>query len=56
MILTVLGLLESPEWKKWAALALQMELIVTGLAGWCPIYWTCRVSYGKTSMETTQAD
>ena len=45
MLLTVLGLLESPEWKKWTALVLQLELLVTGLAGWCPIYWGCGVGY-----------
>ena len=44
MILTVIGIVESAEWKKWIALGLQMELVLTGLAGWCPIYWACNVS------------
>ena len=43
MALTVFGLLESSDWKKWAALVLQSELLVTGLVGWCPIYWACRI-------------
>jgi hypothetical protein len=43
MALTFLGLLESMDWKKWTALVLQTELLFTGLAGWCPIYWACRV-------------
>ncbi len=43
MALTVLGLLESTDWKKWTALVLQTELLFTGLAGWCPIYWACRI-------------
>ena len=47
MMLTIIGLIESPEWKKWAALVLQSELLITGLAGWCPIYWACRVGNGK---------
>lgn len=25
------------------ALVLQIELLLTGLAGWCPVYWACRV-------------
>jgi hypothetical protein len=47
--LTVLGLLESTDWKKWMALMLQMELFFTGLAGWCPIYWACRVRQRRSS-------
>ncbi len=43
MLLTILGLFESSDWKKWAALVLQSELLLTGLAGWCPIYWACRI-------------
>ena len=41
MSLTVLGLLESSDWKKWMALAIQSELLLTGLVGWCPFYWAC---------------
>ena len=48
MILTILGLIEAPEWKKWTALALQAELLITGFAGWCPVYWACRVGYDST--------
>ena len=34
MLLTVLGLIESANWKLWIAVVLQSELLVTGLAGW----------------------
>ena len=49
MVLTLLGLSEASGWKTWAALALQAELLITGLAGWCPIYWACRVGTGRPS-------
>jgi hypothetical protein len=39
MALNIVGLMRSPDWLKWTALALQVELIATGLAGWCPLYW-----------------
>ena len=41
--LTILGLLESSDWTKWTALGLQIEMLITGLAGWCPIFWACRI-------------
>ena len=47
--LTLLGLFESTDWKKWTALALQAELLITGLVGWCPFYWACRVGAGHPS-------
>jgi len=43
MALTVWGLIDATNWTLWVALALQTELLLTGLAGWCPIYWACRV-------------
>ena len=43
MALTLLGLLESRDWKNWTALVLQAELMFIELAGSCPIYWACRV-------------
>ncbi len=54
MLLTILGLLESSDWKKRTALVLQSELLLTGLVGWCPIYWTCRI--GKTKTGNRQRD
>ncbi|MCH7719869.1 MAG: hypothetical protein IH988_02605 [Planctomycetes bacterium] len=33
--LNTVGLASSPDWLKWAALVLQLELVATGLAGWC---------------------
>ncbi len=42
MGLNMVGLTRSPDWPKWAALALQIELVATGLAGWCPLYWCMR--------------
>ncbi len=40
MALTVYGLIQSPDWTKWAALAIQIELIATALGRWCPLYWS----------------
>ncbi len=54
MLLTILGLFESSDWKKWAVLVLQSELLLTGLAGWCPIYWACRI--GKTQTGDRECD
>ena len=40
--LNAVGLAKSPDWAKWTALALQLELLLTGLSGWCPLYWSLR--------------
>ncbi|QDV11196.1 hypothetical protein CA51_10570 [Rosistilla oblonga] len=42
MLLTLWGLSERFEWTRVVALMLQLELLLTGIAGWCPIYWGCR--------------
>jgi hypothetical protein len=47
MLLTVLGLVERIDWRAMIALTLQSELLLTGLIGWCPIYWTCSVANAK---------
>jgi len=44
MALTISGLFYRVEWRSVIALTLQAELLLTGIAGWCPIYWTCRVN------------
>ena len=41
MLLTVSGLGESADWRSVVALLLQTQLLLTGLVGWCPIYWAC---------------
>jgi len=43
MALTLSGMLERFEWRSVFALMLQSELLLTGLFGWCPIYWACRI-------------
>ena len=43
MLLTVSGFLNHVEWRGIVALTLQTELLLTGIVGWCPVYWTCRV-------------
>ena len=45
MALTIYGLVHYPEWPKWVSLAIQLELISSALAGWCPLYW----SFGTNS-------
>ena len=44
MVLTLLGIDEGTSWRTWAALTIQSELLLTGLAGWCPVYWSCSVA------------
>ena len=42
--LNIASLSQSPDWTRWLALALQVELLATGLAGWCPFYWSLGIS------------
>ena len=49
MVLTLSGLLQQIEWRGVVALLFQAELLVTALAGWCPIYWACRLESGDGS-------
>ena len=39
LLLNISGLYRSPDILKWIALAIQLELMLTGLIGWCPFYW-----------------
>lgn len=48
MTMTVCGLIDGFGWKKAVALSLQIELLVTALAGWCPFYWACSIPSRKT--------
>lgn len=41
MALTISGLIQHIEWRGLLALTIQAELLLTGLAGWCPMYWAC---------------
>ena len=43
MLLTIIGFGDQVNWRGILALALQAELLLTGIAGWCPIYWACHV-------------
>ncbi len=38
--LNAFGLQESPDWTRYLALVVQLELFLTGLVGWCPFYWS----------------
>lgn len=40
---TVSEPIDSTECKKWVALVLQSELLLTDLADQCPLYLACRV-------------
>ncbi|MCH8147705.1 MAG: DUF2892 domain-containing protein [Planctomycetes bacterium] len=42
ILLNLDGLSKSPDWAKWTALVFQLELLLTGLAGWCPLYRSLR--------------
>ena len=48
MALTVCGLMDGFGWKKAIALLLQIELLLTAMAGWCPFYWACRIRSRET--------
>ncbi len=37
--LNLTGIFSSPRWSNLLALVIQIELIITGLVGWCPFYW-----------------
>ncbi len=40
VLLNGLTIQESSDWTRWFALVIQLELFATGLAGWCPFYWS----------------
>ena len=44
IVLNAVGIADSPDWTRFAALAVQVELLATGLVGWCPVYWSLGVS------------
>ena len=46
-LINLAGILNEPTIGRWVALALQLELLVTGLAGWCPFYWAMGVGVGN---------
>ena len=46
--LNAIGLALDPDWIRWAALGVQIELIGSALLGWCPLYW----SFGTHSCPT----
>ena len=37
--LNAIGLVNDPDWIRWTALIVQIELIFTAVVGWCPILW-----------------
>ena len=41
LLINIMGMTESVDWKNWLALVLQLELLGTALVGWCPITWAC---------------
>jgi hypothetical protein len=44
IVLNAIGLSEFTEWTRWLALGIQIELLATALAGWCPFYWSFGLS------------
>lgn len=54
MMLTVSSLIHYVEWRGIVAIALQSELLLTGIVGWCPVYWSCRIRTNEpTSTDET---
>jgi len=53
MLLTLTGLPEQSTWRSTVALALQAELLLTGLFGWCPVYWGCRLASPNSTTPPT---
>ena len=48
MTLTLSGMLEKFDWRSFLAIAIQSELLITALVGWCPIYWGCRLKANES--------
>lgn len=40
MGLNIVGLMLHPEWLRWIALIVQVDLVGTAMIGWCPLYWS----------------
>ena len=49
ILLNVVGIWRAPDSLKWLALAVQLELLITGLIGWCPFYWALGASAARLS-------
>ena len=43
LLINIMGMTESVDWKNWVAFVLQLELLGTALAGWCPITLACHL-------------
>lgn len=53
LLINVAGLLDSVDWKSCVALVLQLELLGTAVAGWCPITWGCHLRSSIIKNELT---
>jgi hypothetical protein len=56
--LNMIGMLGDPDWIRFAALGVQIELILTAVAGWCPLYWSfgansCAVANGVPASRSS---
>lgn len=40
------------DFRTYIALGLQADLFLTGLVGWCPVYWTCSITTAKGGSKT----
>ena len=40
LILNLIGMTQHVGWISLVALGVQIELIITAVAGWCPLYWS----------------
>ncbi len=49
IFLNLFGIFESPTYPKFIALAIQLELLLTGLIGWCPFYWSLGIGHDDES-------
>jgi hypothetical protein len=56
MALNVYGMSHGATWNQWVALAVQLDLLVTGLAGWCPMAMTCRVADARLQRREERSE
>lgn len=47
ILLNVYGMKHGVSWNQWVALVIQLDLIVTGMIGWCPMAMACRAADAK---------
>ncbi len=56
ILLNVYGMKNGLAWNQWVALAIQLDLIVTGMIGWCPVAMACRAADAKMGQREGRSE